>query len=80
MCKEAINTYVMTLFSEFIDVINFQLEECPADFFRDIISEDNFLSHVLKVILVLICTLSHLQSTLSVQFVRTLQRNLLCCI
>ncbi|KAF0449825.1 AAR2-domain-containing protein [Gigaspora margarita] len=80
MCKEAINTYNMTLFSEFVDVINFQLEECPADFFRDIISQDNFLSHVLKVILVLICTLSHLQSTLSVQFARTVQRNLLCCI
>ncbi|CAG8484666.1 12093_t:CDS:2 [Dentiscutata erythropus] len=50
MCKEAINTYAMTLFLEFIDVLNFQLEECPIDFFRDVISEDNFLSHVLKIL------------------------------
>ncbi|CAG8676543.1 2159_t:CDS:2 [Cetraspora pellucida] len=50
LCKESINTYSTTLFSEFLDVLNLQLEECPPDFFRDVISEDNFLSHVLKIL------------------------------
>jgi A1 cistron-splicing factor AAR2 len=32
-----------------IDVLQFQLDECPEDFFRDILSENNFTSVMLKV-------------------------------
>lgn len=36
------------IFVDFIDVIQNQLEECPEDFFRDILSENNFTSVVLQ--------------------------------
>ncbi|KAI8063297.1 A1 cistron-splicing factor [Gongronella butleri] len=37
-----------TLFVDFIDVLEDQLEECPIDFFRDILSENNFIASMLK--------------------------------
>ncbi|CAG8595876.1 17104_t:CDS:2 [Acaulospora morrowiae] len=49
-CEEAINTYADTFFTDLIDVIKFQLDECPQDFFYDVISENNFLSSVLKTL------------------------------
>ncbi|ORX52759.1 AAR2-domain-containing protein [Hesseltinella vesiculosa] len=36
------------LFMAFLDTLQFQLEECPVDFFRDILSENNFLASMLK--------------------------------
>ncbi|KAM3581958.1 hypothetical protein VKS41_005398 [Umbelopsis sp. WA50703] len=36
------------LFSDFIDVLTKQMKECPQDFFYEILSEDNFVSQVLK--------------------------------
>ncbi|RCH91253.1 a1-alpha2 repression [Rhizopus azygosporus] len=36
------------LFIDFMDVLQFQLDECPEDFFRDILSENNFTSVMLK--------------------------------
>ncbi|KAI8992358.1 A1 cistron-splicing factor [Pilobolus umbonatus] len=36
------------MFVEFMDILQFQLEECPEDFFRDILSENNFTSVMLK--------------------------------
>lgn len=33
----------------FTDVLERQLEECPEDFFKDILSENNFISNMLKV-------------------------------
>lgn len=33
----------------FLDVLEFQLDECPDDFFRDILSENNFTGIMLKV-------------------------------
>ncbi|KAI8364489.1 A1 cistron-splicing factor [Choanephora cucurbitarum] len=38
------------LFLEFIDVLETQLEECPDDFYRDILSENNFTSIMLKTL------------------------------
>ena len=34
----------------FLDVLKYQLEECPQDFFYDVVTENNYLSHVLKVL------------------------------
>lgn len=34
----------------FIDVLKYQLEECPRDFFHNIVTENNYLTHALKVI------------------------------
>ncbi|CDH55582.1 protein aar2 homolog [Lichtheimia corymbifera JMRC:FSU:9682] len=36
------------IFVDFIDVLQVQLDECPEDFFRDILSENNFVSVMLK--------------------------------
>ncbi|KAI9479547.1 A1 cistron-splicing factor [Zychaea mexicana] len=36
------------LFIDFIDVLQIQLDECPEDFFRDILSENNFVAHMLQ--------------------------------
>ncbi|CAG8436166.1 9493_t:CDS:2 [Diversispora eburnea] len=47
--KESIYIYSDTLFMAFLDVLMFQLEECPQDFFHDVISENNFLSVMLKI-------------------------------
>ncbi|EPB86982.1 hypothetical protein HMPREF1544_06200 [Mucor circinelloides 1006PhL] len=38
------------LFIEFMDVLQFQLDECPEDFYRDILSEGNFTSVMLKTL------------------------------
>lgn len=35
--------------ANFVDVLQFQLDECPEDFYRDILSEGNFTSVMLKV-------------------------------
>jgi hypothetical protein len=32
-----------------LDVLTKQMKECPQDFFYEILSEDNFVSQVLKV-------------------------------
>ncbi|GBC02188.1 hypothetical protein RclHR1_00450023 [Rhizophagus clarus] len=48
-CQEAIEKYVDTLFTDFLDVLKYQLEECPRDFFHNIVTENNFLTHVLKI-------------------------------
>jgi A1 cistron-splicing factor AAR2 len=37
-----------TLFHELIGVLHFQLRETPEDFFVDIVSRDNFLTHTLQ--------------------------------
>ncbi|RHZ74108.1 hypothetical protein Glove_227g17 [Diversispora epigaea] len=47
--KESIYTYSDTLYMVFLDVLKFQLEECPQDFFHDVITENNFLSVILKI-------------------------------
>ncbi|CAG8523987.1 6358_t:CDS:2 [Ambispora gerdemannii] len=47
-CCEALLTYADNLFVEFLDILKYQLEECSDDFFRDVISENNFLAHMLK--------------------------------
>ncbi|KAI9012700.1 A1 cistron-splicing factor [Phycomyces nitens] len=36
------------VFIDFLDTFEHQLEECPEDFFRDILSENNFISSMLK--------------------------------
>ncbi|KAI7905954.1 A1 cistron-splicing factor [Cokeromyces recurvatus] len=36
------------MFIDFMDVLQFQLNECPEDFYRDILSENNFTSVMLK--------------------------------
>ncbi|RUS22037.1 hypothetical protein BC937DRAFT_90589 [Endogone sp. FLAS-F59071] len=46
-CKEALVERT-ELFVEFTNVLQTQLEECPPDFFHDILSENNFLTHELK--------------------------------
>ncbi|CEP07188.1 hypothetical protein [Parasitella parasitica] len=38
------------LFLQFMDVLQFQLDECPEDFYRDILSEGNFTSVMLKTL------------------------------
>ncbi|KAI9356889.1 A1 cistron-splicing factor [Pilaira anomala] len=38
------------MFVEFMDVLEFQLDECPDDFFRDILSENNFTGIMLKTL------------------------------
>ncbi|CAG8504582.1 3514_t:CDS:2 [Ambispora leptoticha] len=47
-CREVLLTYADNLFVEFLDILRHQLEECSDDFFRDVISENNFLAHMLK--------------------------------
>lgn len=37
------------LFIDFMKVLELQLNECPEDFYRDILSENNFTSVMLKV-------------------------------
>ncbi|RCI03444.1 a1-alpha2 repression [Rhizopus stolonifer] len=39
-----------TMFIEFMDVLQSQLDECPEDFYRDILSENNFTSVMLKTL------------------------------
>ncbi|ORY94534.1 A1 cistron-splicing factor [Syncephalastrum racemosum] len=36
------------IFSSFMDTLQTQLDECPVDFFRDILSENNFVAFMLK--------------------------------
>ncbi|KAI8372918.1 A1 cistron-splicing factor [Radiomyces spectabilis] len=36
------------MFIDFFDVLQYQLDECPEDFFRDILSENNFIASMLK--------------------------------
>ncbi|CAI2177495.1 19959_t:CDS:2 [Funneliformis geosporum] len=48
-CQEALEKYADTLFIDFIDVLNYQLEECPQDFFHEILAENNYLIHSLKI-------------------------------
>ncbi|CAH1759938.1 23345_t:CDS:2 [Entrophospora sp. SA101] len=48
--KEALETYAETFYNEFFDVIQFQLEECPNDFFEDLTYENNFLIHAIKTL------------------------------
>ncbi|CAO3676457.1 unnamed protein product [Umbelopsis vinacea] len=36
------------IFTDFLDVLLKQMKECPQDFFYDILSENNFMSQVLK--------------------------------
>ncbi|KAJ3081482.1 a1-alpha2 repression, partial [Quaeritorhiza haematococci] len=48
-CDEAVSAdRTKDLFLEFIDVLQIQLEECPEDFFADILSSDNFVKHTLR--------------------------------
>ncbi|CAB5176305.1 unnamed protein product [Rhizophagus irregularis] len=47
-CQEAIEKYVDTIFTDFLDVLKYQLEECPRDFFHNIVTENNYLTHALK--------------------------------
>ncbi|RIA96054.1 A1 cistron-splicing factor [Glomus cerebriforme] len=47
-CQEELEKYADTLFTDFLDVLKCQLEECPRDFFHNIVTEDNYLAHVLK--------------------------------
>jgi A1 cistron-splicing factor AAR2 len=49
-CQEALEKYADTLFTDFLDVLKYQLEECPRDFFHDIMTENNYLAHVLKIL------------------------------
>ncbi|CAO3588097.1 unnamed protein product [Absidia cylindrospora] len=46
-CREMVLDHP-TLFVDFLDTLQEQLEECPADFFRDILSENNFIASMLK--------------------------------
>ncbi|KAI8097592.1 A1 cistron-splicing factor [Halteromyces radiatus] len=46
-CHEMVHDHP-TLFVDFLDTLQQQLEECPVDFFRDILSENNFIASMLK--------------------------------
>ncbi|KAG1462373.1 hypothetical protein G6F56_005532 [Rhizopus delemar] len=46
-CQELMNEKPK-IFIDFIDVLQIQLDECPEDFFRDILLENNFISVMLK--------------------------------
>ncbi|SAL99833.1 hypothetical protein [Absidia glauca] len=46
-CRELVHDHP-TLFVDFLETLQDQLEECPADFFRDILSENNFIASMLK--------------------------------
>jgi A1 cistron-splicing factor AAR2 len=43
------NNTILNSFFFFIDVLQLQLDECPEDFYRDILSENNFTSVMLRV-------------------------------
>lgn len=47
-CK-FLQSKVFILIVYLLDVLEFQLDECPDDFFRDILSENNFTGVMLKV-------------------------------
>jgi len=54
ICFLTANDFVIYFFWwERLDVIQFQLEECPNDFFEDLAYENNFLVHVLKVLIII---------------------------
>ncbi|ESO83353.1 hypothetical protein LOTGIDRAFT_222755 [Lottia gigantea] len=46
-CEEAIQKY-SNLYTQFISILHFQLQEIPEDFFVDIVSQNNFLTGTLQ--------------------------------
>ncbi|CAO3646712.1 unnamed protein product [Cunninghamella blakesleeana] len=46
-CQELVSENP-NLYLDFIDTLKYQLEECPTDFFHDILSENNFIAFMLK--------------------------------
>ncbi|KAI8344021.1 A1 cistron-splicing factor [Chlamydoabsidia padenii] len=46
-CRELVHDHP-SLYVDFLDTLQDQLEECPVDFFRDILSENNFIAFMLK--------------------------------
>ncbi|RKP06985.1 AAR2 protein-domain-containing protein [Thamnocephalis sphaerospora] len=46
--EEAMEELGDTLYVEFLRVLRAQLQECPIDFFYDLLSKDNFISVLLE--------------------------------
>ncbi|KAF7722433.1 a1-alpha2 repression [Apophysomyces ossiformis] len=49
-CCQSLIVNKPSLFIDFIDTLECQLDECPEDFFHDILTENNFLATVLKTL------------------------------
>ncbi|KAI9595470.1 A1 cistron-splicing factor [Syncephalis fuscata] len=48
--EQALSSMGNTLYVDFLQVLQHQLQECPHDFFYDLLSSDNFISVLLKTL------------------------------